>query len=251
MYPTWGARLRYGGYESQFGKLEYMSFKTITAATGLASLAFAGVALADHKPDHNPGQGAADVSIAATSPIVWSKSSAITGSVKGAGAGVLVDLQSDAFPYSDSEWAKDATVPTDAKGDYRFNPLPKLNTRYRVVAQTNPPVTSTAATVLVQIRVKFSVSDSTPRRGSVVTFSGTACPAHDGNLVYIQRLSTSTGRFGTVARTKLVDAGATCSKYSRKLRVYSDAVYRVKVSSAADGDHMTGVSRRISLDAHH
>jgi hypothetical protein len=226
-----------------------MTTKTITGATALASLALAGVAMADHKPGHNPGQGSADVSIAATSPIVWGKSTAITGSVRGAAAGVLVDLQSDPFPYSDSEWAKDLTVPTDAKGDYRFNPLPKLNTRYRVVAQTAPPVTSTAATVLVQIRVKFGVSDSTPRRGSLVTFSGTACPAHDGNLVYIQRQS-STGSFGTVARTRLADAGATCSKYSRRLRVYSDGVYRVKVSSAADGDHMTGVSRRISLDAH-
>jgi hypothetical protein len=41
-----------------------------------------------------------------------------------------------------------------------------------------------------------------------------------------------------------------CSKYSRRVRVYSDGVYRVKVSSAGDGDHMTGVSRRVSLDAH-
>ena len=226
-----------------------MRTKTITAATALASLALAGVATADHKPGHDPGQASADVSILATSPIVWGKSTTITGSVKGAGAGVLVDLQADPFPYSDSEWAKDVTVPTDAKGNYRVNPLPKLNTRYRVIAQTSPPVTSSVATVLVQIRVKIGVSDSTPRRGSLVTFSGSACPAHDGNLVYIQRQS-STGSFGTVARTKLVDAGDVCSKYSRSVRVYSDGVYRVKVSSAGDGDHMTGVSRRISLDAH-
>lgn len=226
-----------------------MSLKTITGATALASLAFAGIALADHKPGHQPGKGAADVTILATSPIVWGRSTAITGSVRGAAAGVLVDLQSDPFPYSDSEWAKEATAPTDAKGDYRFVPLPKLNTRYRAVAQASPPVTSAAATVLVQIRVKVAVSDSTPRRGSLVTFSGSACPQHDGNLVYIQRLASS-GSFGTVARTKLVDAGAVCSKYSRRLRVFSDGVYRVKVSSAGDGDHMTGVSRRISLDAH-
>ena len=226
-----------------------MSLKTITCATTLAGLAFAGVALADHKPGHNPGQGSADVTILATSPIVWGKSTVITGNVRGSAAGVLVDLQSDPFPYSDSEWAKEATAPTDTKGDYRFAPMPKLNTRYRAVPQTSPPVTSAAATVLVQIRVKVGVSDSTPRRGSLVTFSGTACPQHDGNLVYIQRQSSS-GSFGTVARTKLVDAGAVCSKYSRRLRVYSDGVYRVKVSSAGDGDHMTGVSRRISLDAH-
>lgn len=226
-----------------------MKIRTITTTCAVASLALASGALADHKPEHTPGQGAADVTILATSPIVWSKTTTITGAVKGAAAGVPVDLQSDPFPYSDAEFAKEATVPTDAKGNYRFTPAPRSNTRYRVVAQTNPPVTSAVATVLVKIRVKFSVSDSTPKRGSVVTFSGSACPAHDGNLVYIQR-KTSTGSFGTVARTKLVDAGDVCSKYSRKLRVYSDGVYRVKVSSAADGDHMTGVSRQISLDSH-
>lgn len=226
-----------------------MRIKTIVATCALASLAFATGAPADHKPGHDPGQGNADVTIVAASPIVWGKSAPITGSVRGAGLGVLVDLQSDPFPYSDAEFAKEATVPTDAKGDYRFAPLPKLNTRYRVVAQTSPPVTSATAAVLVQIRVKVAVSDSTPKRGSLVTFSGSGCPAHDGNLVYIQRLG-STGSFGTVARTKLVDAGDACSKYSRGIRVYSDGVYRVKVSSAGDGDHMTGVSRRVSLDAH-
>jgi hypothetical protein len=226
-----------------------MRIKTITATCALASLGLASGALADHKPGHSPGQAANDVTIAATSPIVWGRSTVITGTVRGAGAGVLVDLQSDAFPYSDAEFVKDATVPTDAKGGYRFAPMPKLNTRYRVVAATSPPVTSAAATVLVKIRVKVAVSDSTPRRGSLVTFSGTGCPQHDGNLVYIQR-RTSTGSYGTVARTKLVDAGDTCSKYSRRIRVYSDGVYRVKVSSAGDGDHMTGVSRTVRLDAH-
>ncbi|HEX8053342.1 MAG TPA: hypothetical protein VF517_10135 [Thermoleophilaceae bacterium] len=226
-----------------------MRIKTITATCALASLGLASAALADHKPGHSPGQGASDVTISATSPIVWGRSTVITGAVRGAGAGVLVDLQSDAFPYADNEFVKDATVPTDAKGNYRFAPLPKLNTRYRVVAATSPPVTSTAATVLVQIRVKVAVSDSTPRRGSLVTFSGTACPQHDGNLVYIQR-RTSTGSYGTVARTVLRDAGDTCSTYSRRIRVYSDGVYRVKVSSGGDGDHMTGVSRAVRLDSH-
>ncbi|HEX8648481.1 MAG TPA: hypothetical protein VF715_16430 [Thermoleophilaceae bacterium] len=226
-----------------------MRIKPVIASCALASLAFATAAVADHKPGHNPGQGSADVTIAATSPIVWGKSSVVNGSVRGAGAGVLVDLQADPFPYSDTEFVKEATVPTDAKGDYRFAPLTRLNTRYRVVAQTSPPVTSTIATVLVRIRVKVSVSDSTPKRGSLVTFSGSACPQHDGNLVYLQR-RTSTGGYGTVARTKLVDAGDTCSKYSRRLRVFSDGVYRVKVSSGGDGDHVAGVSRTVSLDAH-
>lgn len=226
-----------------------MRIKPVATSFAIASLVFATAAVADHKPGHNPGQGNADVTIAATSPIVWGKSSVVSGSVRGAASGVLVDLQADPFPFSDTEFVKEATVPTDAKGDYRFVPMPKLNTRYRVVAQTSPPVTSTVATVLVRIRVKLGVSDSTPKRGSLVTFSGSACPAHDGNLVYVQR-RTSTGGYGTVARTKLVDAGTTCSKYSRRVRVFSDGVYRVKVSAGGDGDHVAGVSRTVSLDSH-
>lgn len=226
-----------------------MKTSALVATLALTTLAIAGAASADHRPGHAPGQGSADVTITATSPIVWGRSTVIAGRVRGAGAGVLVDLQSDPFPYSDTEFAKVATVATDSKGDYRFTAMPRSNTRYRVVANTNPPVMSAVATVLVQIRVKVAVSDSTPKRGSLVKFSGTACPEHDGKLVYIQK-RTSTGGFGTVARTTLRDAGDTCSKYSRRIRVKSDGVYRVKVSSGGDGDHMTGVSRQVSLDAH-
>ena len=226
-----------------------MRIRTIAATGAFASLALAAGAVAHHKPGHGPGQAAADVTISATSPVVWGRSTVITGAVKGAAAGVLVDLQADPYPYSDSGFAKEATVPTDAKGAYRFTSMPKLNTRYRALARTSPPATSAAATVLVRLRVKVAVSDSTPRSGSRVTFSGTACPQHDGNLVYIQR-RTSTGRFRTIRRTTLTDAGDACSKYSRGIRAYSDGVYRVKVSSAGDGDHLTGVSRRVRLDAH-
>ncbi|MDQ3935309.1 MAG: hypothetical protein M3340_11855 [Actinomycetota bacterium] len=226
-----------------------MRIRSVAISFVVASLALATGALADHKPGHNPGQGNADVTISATSPIVWGRSTAITGSVRGAAAGVLVDLQSDPFPYSDAEFAKEATVPTDAKGDYRFAPAPRVNTRYRAVAQTSPPVTSAITTVLVRIRVKVAVSDSTPKRGSLVRFSGTACPQHDGNTVYVQR-RTSTGGYSTVARTTLRDAGDVCSRYARRVRVNSDGVYRVKVSAGGDGDHVAGVSRSVRLDAH-
>jgi hypothetical protein len=226
-----------------------MRIKATALTSALAVLALAAAAAADHKPGHDPGQGASDVTIAATTPIVWGRSTVLVGRVRGAGTGILVDLEGDTFPYSDAEWAKQATVATDSKGDYRFTAMPRSNTRYRAVAFNSPTVTSAAVTVLVQIRAKVRVSDSTPKRGSLVKFSGSACPAHDGNLVYVQKRS-STGRFGTVGRTKLVDAGETCSSYSRRVRVYSDGVYRVKVSSGGDGDHMTGVSRTVSLDAH-
>ncbi|MBA3748818.1 MAG: hypothetical protein H0W96_15200 [Solirubrobacterales bacterium] len=51
-----------------------------------------------------------------------------------------------------------------------------------------------------------------------------------------------------MARTRLRDAGATKSTYSRRVRLYRDGVYRVKVSG--DGDHINGLSRLKSIDVH-
>ncbi len=66
-------------------------------------------------------------------------------------------------------------------------------------------------------------------------------------MVRIQRRSPS-GRFVTVARTRLRDAGTVRSTYSRRVRVYRDGVYRVRVTG--DGDHINGVSRLKTIDVH-
>ena len=99
----------------------------------------------------------------------------------------------------------------------------------------------------MRIKVGVRVSDRTPRRGSRVRFSGSVFPAHDGRTALIQR-RTRTGSFRTVVRTRLRDAGTARSTYSRRLRIYRDGVYRVKV--AGDGDHANGFSSRKSIDVH-
>jgi hypothetical protein len=180
--------------------------------------------------------------------VTWGRSTTVTGKFPGNGnSGVVVDLQADPYPFDDSGFADVARSATDGNGDYRFTAAPTSHTRYRVVAKASPPVTSTAATVLVRIQVKFAVSDSTPRAGRVVRFSGTACPDHDGKVAAIQR-RTSTGSYRTVARATLADTGGPCSSYARRLRIRRDDVYRVKVPSG-DADHSTGTSRRIRIDA--
>lgn len=228
--------------------------RSLAFAIGLSALAALPVAAAsaDHKPGHQGGGGgggqAGPLSIAATTPIVWGRSTVITGKLQGnANSGVAVDLQADPFPFEDTGFSDVASTATDAKGDYRFVAQPKSHTRYRVVAKTSPPTTSAATVVLVRIRVKFTVSDTTPKVGQLVRFSGTACPDHDGKLAYIQR-RTSTGSYRTVTRATLTDTGGPCSSYARRVRVRSDGVYRVKVPSR-DADHSTGTSRRIALNA--
>ena len=51
-----------------------------------------------------------------------------------------------------------------------------------------------------------------------------------------------------MVRTKLRDAGSAKSTYSRRVRIYRDGVYRVKV--AGDGDHINGFSRLKTIDVH-
>jgi hypothetical protein len=161
---------------------------------------------------------------------------------------VAVDLEADPYPFNDNEFAKSAETTTDANGDFRFEAQPQLNTRYRAVAKTSPPVTSEPATVLVRLSVTRAVSDKTPRMGVRVRFRGKVCPEHDGKTALIQR-RTSSG-YRTVARATLEDiAGDPCSRYSRRVRIRRDGVYRVRVPSG-DADHAPGVSRRVRLDAH-
>ena len=205
----------------------------------------AGVAAADHRPGHQP-PGGDELSIAATDPIVWGRSTVISGRLRGRDNDAkVVRLEADPHPFADTGFAQQATTSTDSRGDYRFVARPRLNTRYRVVAETAPAVTSDTALVRVRIRVSRSVSTTTPRRGGLVQFRGTACPEHDGRIAFIQRLSPD-GVFRTIARTRLRDAGDTCSRYARRIRVRGDATYRVRVLPR-DADHASGVSRRITI----
>jgi len=91
------------------------------------------------------------------------------------------------------------------------------------------------------LRVSLKVSDRTPRPGQRVRFSGVVRPPQDGSSLLIQRRKRN-GRFRTVARTKLRNAGPRVSAYSRRLRVFRDGVFRARVP--AGDDHRGGTSRR-------
>ena len=202
------------------------------------------------KPDPKPAPAASALTIEAKPAIVvFSGATALSGRLGGGQAdGVTVRLEQDTTrPYGDSYTASGNTVKTANNGRYAFAVKPLANTQYRVVAQASPPVTSAATLVRVRIRVGLTLSDTTPARASLVTFSGSASSAHDGRTAYIQRRSP-TGRFVTVARTTLRDAGDAKSTYSGRVRVSRDAVYRVKV--LGDLDHINGFSRMRSLAVH-
>jgi plastocyanin len=93
--------------------------------------------------------------------------------------------------------------------------------------------------------VTLQVSDATPARGARVRFFGTVRPARDGRLLQLQRRSRG-GSYLTVSRIRLRDAGSARSKFSKRLRVMGDAVFRARLP--ADSAHQVGVSRAKRLN---
>jgi hypothetical protein len=192
-----------------------------------------------------PKQGQNSLTIAAsTSPVVFGRSTAISGKLLGPNAGgQKINLRADPFPFDKAVAAGSAT--TSAAGDWTLAQSPTVNTRYQARAGS---VESPVITVLVRPAVSMRVSDSTPKRGRRVRFAGRVCPEHDGARLVIQRRSKD-GRYRTVARATLRDrAGSTCSRYRRALRIRRDGRYRALI--AAHSDHAAGRSRSRLIDVH-
>jgi hypothetical protein len=194
-----------------------------------------------------PGGNA--VTIGATpASVVFGKPTTISGQVTGDhNAGVEVTLQEQPLPAA-GKFSDVATATTDASGHYTFTVAPQRNTQYQVRAKTSPPATSPVLRVNVRIAVTFHLSDSTPKRGTLVRFFGVAKPAHDGAAVLIKRRG-SDGKFRTVAKTVLRTSKTVGqSRYSKRLRIKRSGVYRVQVPH--DSDHATGTSRKRHIRVH-
>lgn len=193
-----------------------------------------------------PPGGQDDVTLAAApNPVVFGRAVTLSGRVRAPGNNpIQVTLEQDPHPFGD-RFTTVGSRATEGNGSYSFTHIPREHTRYRVAAATSPATASAQLLVQVRIRATLRLSDSTPRRGQLVRFSGFAYPAHDGRRVLIQR-RTSTGSFRTVARTTLRDAGTSRSRFSRSFRVRRDGVYRARVSG--DANHLTGFSPRRSAN---
>jgi hypothetical protein len=164
-----------------------------------------------------------------------------------ASGGQTVTLQVDPYPFADTGFADKATKTTAANGDYAFTQAPQINSRYRVIASVSPKVTSPTVTTSVAYHVGVSVSDSTPRKGSRVRFSGSVGPAKNGATAFIQK-RRSDGSFVTIARATLKAGTETRSVYAKSLMINASGTYRVRVSG--DTSHVTGTSRTRTLTIH-
>ena len=221
--------------------------RRLALCAGLGAVALAPAAEAQ-KPAKPPKGGVTAITLDVKPAIVvFGGATTLSGRLSGGNVGgVTVRLEEDTTrPYGDAYKPTGQSATTTTTGTYAFTVRPQQNTQYRVVPQGGQRQPSAGKLVLVRMRVGLRLSDRTPNAGSRVRFSGSVLPAHDGRTALIQRRS-ATGRFVTVARATLRDAGDERSVYSRRLRVRRDGVYRVKVTG--DLDHINGFSRRRLID---
>ena len=133
-------------------------------------------------------------------------------------------------------------VTTDSTGHFSFTGSPPHNAVYFATAPTRPKATSGQVGVQVANRVTVRLSTAHPRRGHKVVFRGTVGPAHNGELVRIQKRVGSHWRTVKSAILGPVRGTARLSQYRVGVRIRRKGVYRAYV--AGDATNVAGASRR-------
>ena len=155
-------------------------------------------------------------------------------------------LQGAPFPFQ--AFADVARGASGADGRYSFAVAPPITMRYQVSSATDRSVASGIVHLSVSQRVDAAVSDSTPRRGQLVRFSGAVGPGNPGAVAYIQRRVPVSGRFRTIKRTHLLDTGLTSSVFTTLVRIHHTGLYAVRVR--ATPYNAQGYSGLIAIHAH-
>ena len=268
-YFEYGTTAAYGTKTATQGPIQGNADKAVTAdVTGLAPSTTYHYRLVAVNADGTvfgkdatfatpaPGAPAANaLTIAASNrTVTFGRPTTISGTLTGPNnAGVVVTLEENPAPYTGAWKSTGLKATTTATGAYSIVVAPSQNTRYRVVAgEKKETTTSPEITVRVRVKVTLKLSDSTPRIGQRVLFTGSVLPGHDGKVARIQR-RTASGSWRTVKTTTLVAAtpvgAVTRSKYGTRVRIRKSGTYRVRVAPA-DGDHIAGSSGRKTVVVH-
>jgi plastocyanin len=94
-----------------------------------------------------------------------------------------------------------------------------------------------------KLRVTLKASDATPLAGKKVRLFGVVTPARDGAKLLIQKRLRS-GKFKTIATTRLKAAAGDKSSYSLKLRLSKDTVLRASLAGTSSR------ARKLDVRAH-
>jgi plastocyanin len=95
-------------------------------------------------------------------------------------------------------------------------------------------------------KVTLELSDARPAAGQRVRLFGFVRPELDGTRVQIQR-RTRTGSFRQVARTLLRDAGEGRSRFSLRIRIARDGVFRARIPAGADREAAISPRKRLNV----
>jgi hypothetical protein len=171
--------------------------------------------------------------IALFNPITFGEVTFVNGRLVGTGqAGQPVALEQSASPFTD--WTPIQETTSDPSGYYSFELRPSETMKYRATAQGTP---SRAVQIAVAPRITFKAA---PVGTSSVRFSGTFGPARPGELVAIQRRS-STGAWTTISSAGL----GTGTVFSGRLRAH----FRITLRAFYSGDdqHLAGRSNAVTV----
>lgn len=178
--------------------------------------------------------------------ITYGEAASVSGQLTGRAVRQPLVLQGAPFPFQ--AFADVARGASGADGRYSFAVAPPITMRYQVSSATDPSVVSGIVHLTVSQRVDAAVSDPTPRRGQRVRFSGAVGPGHPGAVAYIQRRVPVSGRFRTIKRTHLLDAGLTSSVFTTRVRIRHTGLYAVRVR--ATQYNAQGYSGLIAIHVH-
>ena len=187
------------------------------------------------------------VTLAAVPPTVApGGSTALTGQLTGTNnAGRDVVLQSNPFPYLQGFANTGNALVTDAAGNFSFPVLSvPVTTQFRVVMAQRPEVTSPIVVVGAALQVTTDAKKVRRHRHSVsVRFRGSISPQNDGGRVSIQKFRG--GTWVEIAHTVARDAGASSSRYRKRVRLHRSGQFRVVAE--AQGQYVSGAGRAISI----
>jgi hypothetical protein len=174
----------------------------------------------------------------ATPVIVYGQAATLTGTLSQGGApmpGQSVALLGQEIGAS--VFSPLASATTDGAGAYTSVVRPKKQTTYKA------SYAGVAAEPTVAVAVKHLVKLRVVRRGTRGTFTGSVGPRHPGRVVVIQKRAS--GRWVKFATLKTNSK----SLYSTVKRLKRRAKYQFRARTAADADHLAGVSKVALVDA--
>ena len=173
-----------------------------------------------------------------TPVVVFGQAATLTGTLSQGGApmpGQSVALLGQEIGAS--AFGPLASATTDGAGAYTSAVRPKKRTTYKAsyAGAAGEPTVSVAVKHLVKLRVR--------RRGTRGTFTGSVGPRHPGRVVVIEKRAS--GRWVKFATLKTNRK----SLYSTVKRLKRRAKYQFRARTAADTDHLAGVSKVALVDA--